>query len=380
MLDYLPYILLFALLIVASMFEVTNVKQAQLKWIRWGVLAFLLVFIGLRYNTGADWELYTKAYENLALRGNIMKWEPGFYSFMYVIRYVFGNYYVLQFFATLFLLFALNRFYTRNSSYPILLITLFTFLFFNSILMAQIRQSIALAIILLGSPYIFERDLPKFTLIIVLASMFHITSIVALLLYFLYGKSNKAVLMFILLCTQFFIFCPNIIIETINFISCVLPDRLERLVHVYTSSLYARRSEYGIGVLYFVSLALCFFVIYSAIIKDGYNGFFLNALVFSYVLIAISNSVLILGRFQSYFHVFGLVAIVNLLDLKIKNVSTQLSKFVVVCMLCALFIYPLCSFLTTKNVDVITGKCFSSSFVPYYNLIKHPAEADYREE
>lgn len=380
MLDYLPYILLFVILFVASLLEISGIRNDQMKFVRWFVLTFLLFFVGLRYNTGADWSIYTAVFKNFPIYGNYVNWEPGFYWLMKLIYNLFGNYYVLQFLVTFFLLYAINRFFTKNSKYPIFCISIFVIIFLTTIMMAQVRQSIALSIVLLGTPYIFKRDIFKYILVIFIASLFHISSVVALLLYFLYYRSSKSVLIFILLLAQSFIIFPSIIIDIINFISHLFPERLETLVNIYTNNLYSDDAEFGTGLFYIISVVFCIFVIIYSKNEKNEDNFFLNILVVTYVVIALSKSMVILGRFQSYFYVYAILAMVNLLDLKIKNFTMYIGKLVWLLVLFVIMQYPLIIFLKSKEVDKYSGICVSCNYVPYYNVLNYPEEANARTE
>ena len=69
MLDYLPYIVLVLLLFAGSLLEVCGFRKDQVKIVRYFVFAFLLLFIGLRYNTGADWAAYIEAFNTMSVVG-----------------------------------------------------------------------------------------------------------------------------------------------------------------------------------------------------------------------------------------------------------------------------------------------------------------------
>ena len=66
MIDYFPYILFVLFLFIGSLLEVMGYREDQMKYVRWFILGFLLVFVGLRFNTGADWNNYKLAFESIS--------------------------------------------------------------------------------------------------------------------------------------------------------------------------------------------------------------------------------------------------------------------------------------------------------------------------
>lgn len=381
MLDFLPYIVLVLLLFAGSLLEVSGFRKDQVKIVRYFILAFLLLFVGLRYNTGADWGLYTRAFENVDSMGNIMKWEPAFYGLMKLIRLLFGNYYVLQFGATFFFLYAINKCYTAYSSYPILAISLVTILFFTSILMAQVRQSMALSVILLGTPYIFKRDFVKFLLIIVLASLFHITAIIALPLYFLSRRINNVIILLILLFSQVLYFYPELIFACIKGIAPILPQRMQDLVEIYIDTIYAEGTDFGSGYLLYLLTTLLYSV--CVLITNRYSKhekahFFANALLVATIFFSLTNVFTILVRFLPYFYVFGILAFVNMIEIKYKQIALGSSKFLCVCVLFIFLMYPMARYIQATASGNELREDERSYYVPYYNVLNYPPEADNR--
>lgn len=379
MLDYIPYIILFLLMFTFSLAEISKLKKSHINILRIVLLTALLFFVGLRYNTGADYGAYTGAFNALP---NIeaLGWETGYVVLMKLVKFVFGNYYILQFLASFVLIYSLNKIYSEYSKYPIYSIVLFVLIFLTSIMMAQVRQSIALSIVVLGTSYIFKQNLLKYTLVIFIASLFHISAIIAFPLYFLKRKISKSLSIIILLLAQIFFFIPNVVIDAINLIAVVMPERLEFLVHAYTKNLYARQAEFGTGLYYIASVILCIITLICTPQRNDKDFFCSNALLVTFVILALSNSVVILSRFLSYYYVYAIIALVNILDVKIKDVSIGTTKLLLLIFIFIYYQFPLVTFLTSRSIDVVSGKCLSQTYVPYYNVLIHPHKADFRKE
>lgn len=378
MIDYFPYILFVLFLFIGSLLEVMGYREDQMKYVRWFILGFLLVFVGLRFNTGADWNNYKLAFESISEGIKSTGWEPGFIVLMKVIFYLFGNYYVLQFLVTSLLLYSLNKFYTNNTNYPILSMTLFVLIFFTSILMAQLRQSIAMSVILIGAKYVFERNFLKYLIIVVLACLFHVSAIVALPIYFLNRKISTTISVLLILTVQVFYFFPSVILNMVETIVVIFPSRFQRLFEVYVGTSYADKVEFSSGVYYIATLLFLIVVLFLTKKSTDKSIYFHNTLIILIILYSLSKAFLILERFQSYYYVFAIVCVVNMLDLKISSIKLNATKIISFAIIYSFFLFPLIKDLTNTNVGTRTGRKFNYAYVPYYNVLNYPPEATKR--
>lgn len=378
MLDYLPYILLISLLFIGSLLEVIGYRNDQMKIVRWVILAFLFIFLGFRFNTGADWYLYIREFTSISERGcGIKSWELGFVLLNRIVAAVFGNYYVIQVGASFFLLYAINSVYKQYTSYPITSITLFVILFLPGIMMAQVRQSIALAIVLLGTSYIFEKKFFRYLGVVCIACLFHISAIAAFPLYFLNRRINKYTVLIVMLCPLVFYFYPNIVIDLLDVLTPYLPGRLSSLAEAYRDSFFARKAEFGTG-LYFIATIFIYITTVLLVEYKERNYFYINALMVLVVILFMSNAISILGRFSSYYYSYAIIAIINLLEIKYKPLSKSVGKFLLYNFIFFFFLFRLTVVLTQKQISPLTGRAGNYGYVPYYSLIYHPEEANDR--
>jgi len=98
------------------------------------LLAFLAVFavlfIGLRYHTGADWSGYIRTFDrSLKIDREHSAMEYGYVLLNRPFKYIFDNYYVLQFTVTSFVVFVVYKFITRYSRYPLVSLCFFLLFF-----------------------------------------------------------------------------------------------------------------------------------------------------------------------------------------------------------------------------------------------------------
>lgn len=155
----------------------------------------LALFAGLRFYTGFDFQSYGNFYEELngfsdIFNGSIDA-ESGYLFLTYLFKSLGLNYSTfILFFAFLSIGLLLTYLY-KNVPFPSIVLLYYFTRFYLPRDMGQIRSSIASIILLYAIPYLKERNLKKFSAIVLLASLFHISSLVFILAYILVVLFNK---------------------------------------------------------------------------------------------------------------------------------------------------------------------------------------------
>lgn len=152
------------------------------------ILVFLVLFTGLRNDTGVDHEAYLKIYNDYPSNFTLFfsRFEPGFNIFIHIVKNVLNlsfNYFTLFFSAVSILVKTI--FFKKYFKYPILLL----FLYFPLLLNTEfglIRQGMAAGIFLWTIPAIKNRNLFRFLVICLTACSFHYSALICFPLYFLY--------------------------------------------------------------------------------------------------------------------------------------------------------------------------------------------------
>lgn len=374
------YIIIFSLFFGASILEAGGLKKHQARWLLGGLAAILILFVGLRYNTGADWNMYNKVFDE-SLSSNMQhKVEYGYLLLNKIFKIVFDNYYVLQFFATLFFVLSVCKFYKKEATYPIAALTLLMcFMLFN-IMMAQVRQSIAVAIIVLFSNYIFERKLLHFLIVISVASFFHASAVAAIPLYFLYRNYGKIIPIALILAANIFYFYPDALKILILQVAPILPESLSNKTIWYMQSIFVEKLEFNTGLFYLSQLAITLLLVLLVKIKDNKTAFFVNSLAIFAIIKAFSVSVSVLGRLESYYLVFAVVAFTYIWDIKIEKIQLYWTKLAFATVLLLFFYVPLILSVTSTAISSLTNRPENYARVPYYNCIFHPEEAKLRKD
>ena len=373
------YIIFFALFFCSAMLEVGGLKKSQARWLLGGLTVVLIVFVGLRFHTGADWNVYIKIFDqSLSPKDNPFKTEYGYLLLNKLFKYVFDNYYVLQFAVTMFVLISFYKLYKKHSEYPIVSLSLVAWILFYSILMSQVRQSIALAIIIFATQYIFDRKIFHFLAAIFVASFFHISVVVAIPLYFLYRDYGKIIPVTLMLTAQVFYFFPELTEAIVRFVAPYLPGRLSGLAETYMNSFFNRKAEFSTGLFYLGQMALSVFTVIFVNPKDKKESFFVNTLAVFVVLRGFTIGMEIIGRLEPYFFVYAVVAYTYLFDVRIKRLRSV--YLITTCVLLLFFAAPFVRQVLQTDIDPLTKRPQNYSLVPYYNVLSHPPEAKNRKD
>ena len=206
------FTILTIVLIVYSFLEVNNYKNYNSVWV---VVALLTVFIGLRFWVGADYGNYFRAYHEFGRdldmsdilnmiresRKDIhMEW---LYLFFANIIYESGfSFYIFTFLLAIAAIPIKYKVFSDNAVYPAFAMLLFMY---PTLLVSdggQMRQGMAMAILLFSFKYIKERKLLMFLFTIYIAAGFHTSATVFIIAYWvvLIPMNSTRILIAVLIC------------------------------------------------------------------------------------------------------------------------------------------------------------------------------------
>jgi hypothetical protein len=347
------------------------------------LLIILILFIGLRYNTGDDFNTYVELFEGSL--ANATSYEVGYLLLNKIFRFFCRNYYIMQFSITFFVCTIVYIFISKYSRYRLISLFIFVSQFGSHFLMATVRQSLAVAIVVLSIKFIFNKKPLSFLLMVLLASTFHVSAIAALPLYILNKKINKLVLILILLISIFISgYARAIIVFILSiiavFFSNIFPNPLLKVALSYLNP----ENPYfilvrSIGLYDLVVILFLLILIMRNSEKDSEKNFFINTMVVSVVISNISLGFLALGRLAVYYSIFNVVTYTYLL--RVFNFK-KVQELVIIYAFCLfLFIsYPYLSFFKNDKINDFSGRPANITYVPYYNVLIHPMQAQYRKD
>lgn len=326
------YYVLFTFLLILSIVENKNLFGNRLIPV---FLAFLsvLIFTSIRGDVGQDTSNYLIIFDNLEEKKTSI--EAGFYFLNKTVLYSGAGFNTLLFFVALislsFYFYSIYKFLGKGLIiFAFMIIFCDLYIYFN---ISGIRQGIALSIVLLSGYYAYEKSKCKFLILIMLASLFHITSIVALLLYPIINSNVKFNLKNIIIISVL------IVIWTL-FIKYLMANpslltNIHKGANIYLSSSYNKLSinSYILGTIrrgYPILLAIIFFKnirlnrLAISIFKVYLVGFIIYLVNYPYLQdIAV--------RISSYFIIFEPILVVLILNsLKVRNNA----RILMLCILC----------------------------------------------
>lgn len=150
-------------------------------------VCYVLSFI--RWESGTDWDIYVSIFHySEKIDNNYTNVEEGFFLLNHFSHFI-SNSYSVALFLQASIIFP-SVFYVLKKQ-PLPLVSFF--LFFSSTLgyIFFIRQSISVSLVLLSYVFIVKQDKKRFFTCIIVACLFHITSLVALPLYAIYHSNVK---------------------------------------------------------------------------------------------------------------------------------------------------------------------------------------------
>lgn len=173
------------------------------------LLAILLLSIisSIRYNIGGDYSSYKWIFDTIQ-SGSVVDIEKGYF----ILNKIIPNYPLLLFIVTFFTLYiiflSLKIFFPKYESF---LFSMYVYLYYLQWNLGTIRQGISIAIFMLALTFLHRKKIFKYSLLILVACLFHKTSIILLPLFLLPFFSWK----FWISIFSILILLKNIIITTI---------------------------------------------------------------------------------------------------------------------------------------------------------------------
>lgn len=265
------------------------------------VVLILILFAGMRFNVGVDYNNYVNLFKDIIYGYNIHTEI----SFNYIVNFINlfnGSYQILFLFYSIMTIFFMSKFFHFFSNNKILSIYLyFSFPVFYLASFNGIRQILAVAIFAYALKFIVKENFLKYFLLILLATAIHKTAIL-LLPFYLFINKNIGIKLY---CTIGLFY--YVIIKLIE-------DQIENIgiYLVYFNSSDIENNSVN-PMIYL--LMIIFIIIYQK--KFIHKKIALNMIFFS-ILIGLTPLVLNVGteyitRMTSYFTIVILFALPNLI-------------------------------------------------------------------
>lgn len=303
------YIFTLVVLLIFSFLELrTNLLDIQQKAMAVFVFCLFVFQVGLRWQTGTDWEPYLEHFNVVNSISEVYYssygFERGYTLFVFITKLFWNNYSVFLFAHALIYYFLIFSAFKKLT--PYFFISLFVFYATTMGVMGSNRQLIALGICLFSLRYLFNKSTLKFFLLIGLAFLFHRSAILFIVYYFLNIDIKKSWL-FSILIISFIIGKTNLPLLAFSFAGNILGDVGAYKVMFYGSTYEEEaRSLSLLGLLkrlLFFGLFLynyTFLTLKLPYYKIIFNGYFVGLVIYA---IFSSSLIILVNRGSLYFSV-----------------------------------------------------------------------------
>ena len=342
----IPYLFFIIILFILAYFEDKSQCIKQKNNYIYIAEILLILFFGLRGFVQSDFQNYYPWFEYLPTLWEINdfesafeeNYEPGFVLLSIMCKSISSNYFVWIFIFSLIDIILLKKIFNQYSvncclSFAIYFAIGALIMEFN--LMRNIK---AILILVYAIKYIRYKQMWKFFLCVIIATLFHITAIIFVPLYFVLDKKwPKSVLLMI------FIVCVTVLISQVKLLSIVLPK-----ITTFLGGVYIKKAElydvsgmldvsYGIS-FGFIERSVTFFMVYlfydKWVDKTGNRYIFPNMIVIYFMCFSLlAEMSVLLERFAYYFALSYSIFYPNL----VKHIRTKFSRVVLVYFIVGIF-------------------------------------------
>ena len=187
------------------------------------VVIFVFTFLGMfRYEIGTDYDWYVILFNQVTLNDEYP--EPSFLIIVEILRYFHMSYQslflVYELLIMTFLWLGIRR-YTKDTEIKMLILALFLCLqyFFS---LTGIRQALSMVLVFWGYQYCLERKLLKYLLVVFIATAFHYSAIITLVLYWIPKRVCSWTFYAVIFLGSFIAFKFNIILSLLSTVLNIL--------------------------------------------------------------------------------------------------------------------------------------------------------------
>jgi len=320
------YYSIFFILVSFSFREIYNPNWSKI--IGLIVTIFFINFVGIRYAVGNDYFTYFENYQGINKGTGTVSTEIAYvflnkiFSFEIVI-------YVFSLLSFIFLNSAIDFFCLRHKILSYLVFFSFFLITFN---LHIIRQGLAIAIILFGYRFLFNKNYLKFILIILLASTFHLSALILLPFMFLIHLKIAPFYQFIIIIISLGVLLfQEVIVGFYYSIAGNIP-LLNKYLLVYREE---ERISYGLSSGMILDLIVLLILFFKRNLLNEKEEFLLRIFFLSTILTFVLSIDPAALRLVYYFR----IVIIFLIPLFFRLFKVQFFSFIVISAICFQYLW-----------------------------------------
>lgn len=294
----------------------------------------LFLFLALRdKNVGTDLKNYIPFFWNTSVLPwsdiSVINFEIGFKIYNMIISTIFG--YKVQIFlaitAFICLIGVINYIKKNSKNY---LLSIFIYITFNFYIFtfSGLRQAIAMSILMLSFEFVKKRKFVKFLLMVILASLFHKSALIFLVVYFIANvKINK----------KYIVYATSIAAILFIFKSFIV----DIMINLGGYSVYADVAGGDGYTLLFTFIIMFIFSMLSYKNVDKENAIWYNCLLIAIYIQILATANASISRLVNYFSIVIIVLLPNVIESIPSKSKRILIKMLVIILLTGFYIYSL---------------------------------------
>lgn len=314
-------LIIYIFLIIAILLSFSLAKEKK-NALLFSFICFTLIAMLRSKMVGVDTLQYYDNYKVIGLSsgGTTTRYEVGFYWMCRILYKINHNPQTLIMVSSIIINLSVFTFIRKHSSNYLLatLIYFFDNLFFSN--MNIMRQALAVSVLLLGYSLLRDKKFFKFSLVIIIASLFHTVALVAflLVLFRLIPKRKWIRLSMIIVMVLLFVFANKLF------------DVVTKLFGYsnYADSDYSNSNYFGAALTFAIPLLglgipLAYIKLFKVDVKEEQNFHFYTVITIAFIgFSALVMRMTIFNRLSGLFNIFALILIPYYLNLiKKRNVT-----------------------------------------------------------
>lgn len=277
------------------------------------VFGLLIIIAAIRsYTIGTDTEQYTGSYKVIRsidfAKHNTIRFEIGFFTMCKILNYFSEDPQILLIITSLIIFGAMGFFVYENSEDVIMSSILFVTLNYYGLFLSAMRQALAIGIIAFSLRYLYEKKYIKYFLGILVASLFHQTAIIMVVLIFFRNIKffKKYLYIDILIAIVAFMFANKLFGVIVKFFT---------VYESYSKSSFFESNYFAALLNSVVSFVILITGIFCYELSNGekYKEYDFNAFIMSisFILYVVTMKINIFSRATMYFSIFTIVWLPN---------------------------------------------------------------------
>jgi len=270
------------------------------------IFIMVLLFSALRYDITRDYFNYVKLFTEIRLADSEVS-ELGYYYLNHLFSFSKYGFIFVFAFCSFVCVYSFHKTFVRLGMVDwgwFFSITLLVVLMMNN----QIRQAVSMSIFTLALPYIEKRKFLKFSILMIVAMLFHFSAVICFPFYFafqFFKKINPSKgLWLLLLLTTYFVYLSGVLYDFGIEVFKLFPQ----YIHYVDREFFSSRDEIksGLGILLMLFLAII-----TILLKDKSSKRFIpyfNMAILYFLFFIIFSDLRVLQRVSRYLYIFVVVS------------------------------------------------------------------------